>query len=87
MDLRNIRLRMRTKDFDRRPGGNQHPGQRHWYAARGWRQVDLFEKANCVDIQIAHRLGLQTIGEHRKEKMSGEVRWRVLPEACPPSGA
>jgi hypothetical protein len=53
----------------------------------GGRQVKLFEKANGFGIKLAHRLGLQTIGEHRKQKMPGEVSWRVLPEACPPSRA
>src|SRR4029450_12842144 len=53
----------------------------------GWCQVNLFEKANGFGIEVAHRLGLQAIGEHRKQKMPREVSWRVLPEACSPSGA
>lgn len=52
----------------------------------GWCQVDLFEKTNCCGIEVARRLGLQTIGEHRKQKMPGEVSWRVLPATCAPSG-
>ena len=47
----------------------------------------MFEKADGGGIKIAHRLGLQTIGEHRKQKMPGEVRWCVLPNAYAPSGS
>jgi hypothetical protein len=46
----------------------------------------VFEKAHRGGIKIARRLGLQAIGKHRKQKMSGEVRWCVVPDACAPSG-
>src|SRR5262245_40646055 len=53
----------------------------------GWRQIEVFEKADRGGIEVADRLGLQTIGEHRKQKMPGEVRWRVVSNACAPSGS
>jgi hypothetical protein len=52
----------------------------------GWRQSDEFKKADRGGIKVAHRLGLQTIGEHRKQKLPADVGWRVLSEACAPSG-
>jgi hypothetical protein len=47
----------------------------------------MLEKADRGGIKVAHRLGLQAIGEHRKQKMPGEVSWRVVPNACAPSGS
>src|SRR4029078_13074483 len=33
----------------------------------GWHQIDVFEKADRGSIKVADRLGLQTIGNHRKQ--------------------
>jgi hypothetical protein len=52
---------------------------------RGWGEIDLLQQAQCFNIQIANRFGLDAIGDHCEQEMPCEMGRCHSSECCSPS--